>query len=70
MVMDEFGIKYITNMPHSVLTRYVNAPSTLWHSYTDDHRGQQISTCDSALITLYFPNCSLNISVFFCVLRV
>ena len=33
-------IQYITNIPHSVLTGYVNAHSTLWHSYTDDHRGQ------------------------------
>ena len=32
-------IQYITNIPHSVLTGYVNAHSTLWHSYTDDHRG-------------------------------
>ena len=36
-------IKYITNIPHSVLTGDVNAHSTLWHSYTDDHRGQQIA---------------------------
>ena len=33
-------IQYITNIPHSVLTGDVNAHSTLWHSYTDDHRGQ------------------------------
>ena len=31
-----------TNIPHSVLTRDVNAHSTLWRSYTDDHRGQRI----------------------------
>ena len=36
-------IQYITNIPHSVLTGYVNAYSTLRHSYTDDLRGQQIS---------------------------
>ena len=36
-------IQYITNIPHSVLTRDVNAHSTLWHSYTDDHRGQLIA---------------------------
>ena len=36
-------IQYITNIPHSVLTRYVNAQSTLWHSYTDDHRRQLIA---------------------------
>ena len=28
---------------HSVLTGDVNADSTLWHSYTDDHRGQLIA---------------------------
>ena len=36
-------IQYITNIPHSVLTEDVNAHSTLWHSYTDDHRGQLIA---------------------------
>ena len=36
-------IQYITNITHSVLTRDVNAHSTLWHSYTDDHRGQLIA---------------------------
>ena len=36
-------IEYITNIPHSVLTRDVNAHSTLWHSYTDDHRVQLIA---------------------------
>ena len=35
-------IQYITNIPDSVLTGDVNAHSTLWHSYTDDHRGQLI----------------------------
>ena len=35
-------IQYITNIPHSVLTGDVNAHSTLWYSYTDDHRGQLI----------------------------
>ena len=35
--------QYITNIPHSVLTGDVNAHSTLWHSYTDDHRGQLIA---------------------------
>ena len=33
-------IQYITNKPHSVLTGDENAHSTLWQSYTDDHRGQ------------------------------
>ena len=36
-------IQHITNIPHSVLTRDVNTHSTLWHSYTDDHKGQQIA---------------------------
>ena len=36
-------IQYITNIPHSVLTGDVNAHSTFWHSYTDDHRGQLIA---------------------------
>ena len=36
-------IQYITNIPHSVFTSDVNAHSTLWHSYTDDHRGQLIA---------------------------
>ena len=36
-------IQYITVIPHSVLTGDVNAHPTLWHSYTDDHRGQLIS---------------------------
>ena len=36
-------IQYITNIPHSVLTGDVNAHSTLWLSYTDDHIGQLIA---------------------------
>ena len=36
-------IQYITNIPHSGLTGDVNAHSTLWRSYTDDHRGQLIA---------------------------
>ena len=36
-------IQHITNIPHSVLTGDVNAHSTLWHSYTDNHRGQLIA---------------------------
>ena len=35
-------IQYITNIPHSVLTGDVNAHSTLWHSYTDDHKKEQL----------------------------
>ena len=42
MVNAHDQVQYITNIPHSVLTGYVNAHSTLWHSYTDDHRGQLI----------------------------
>ena len=30
-------IQHITNITHSVPTGDVNANSTLWHSYTDDH---------------------------------
>ena len=36
-------IQHITNIPQSVLTRDENAHSTLWHSYTDNHRGQLIA---------------------------
>ena len=36
-------IQYITNIPHSVLTGDVNTHSTLWHSYTNDYRGQLIA---------------------------
>ena len=35
-------IHHITNIPHSVLIVDMNAHSTLWHSYTDHHRGQLI----------------------------
>ena len=34
---------HITTIPHSVLTGDVNVHSSLWHSYTDDHRGQLIA---------------------------
>ena len=33
----------LQHIPHSVLTGDVNAHSSLWHSYTDDHRGQLIA---------------------------
>ena len=48
---------YITNIPHSVLTGDANAHSTLWHSYTDDHRGQLIADVisNSDHITLNTP---------------
>ena len=36
-------IQCITNIPHSILTGDVNTHSTLWHSYTHDHRGQLIA---------------------------
>ena len=36
-------IQYITDIPHSILIGYVNAHSTLWHSYTDNHNGQLIA---------------------------
>ena len=39
----QHNIQYIRNIPHSVPTGDVNAHSTLWHSYTDDHRGQIIA---------------------------
>ena len=41
-------IQYITNIPHFVLTGDMNAHSTLWHSYTDDHRGQLIADISSS----------------------
>ena len=36
-------IQHITTIPHSVFTGDVNAHSSLWHWYTDDHRGQLIA---------------------------
>ena len=50
-------IQYITNIPDSVITGDVNAHSTLWHSYTDDHKGQQIADVisQSDHITLNTP---------------
>ena len=36
-------IQHITTIPHSVFTGDVNAHSSLWHSYTDGHRGQLIA---------------------------
>ena len=36
-------IQNITNIPHSVLIEDVNAYSTHWHPYTDDHKGQPIA---------------------------
>ena len=50
-------IQHCTNIPHSVLTRDVNAHSTLWHSYTDDHKGQLIADVisNSDHITLNTP---------------
>ena len=37
-------IHYTTNIPQSVITGDVNAHSTLWHLYTDDHRGQLMAS--------------------------
>ena len=52
-------IQYTTNIPHSVLTGDVNAHSTLWHMYTDDHRGQLIvdviSTSDHITLNTNTP---------------
>ena len=55
-------IQYITNIPHSVLTGDVNVHSTLWHSYTDDHRGQLIADVisNSDHITLNTPTRAPN----------
>ena len=39
----QYCIQHITTLPHSVFTGDVNAHSSLWHSYTDDHRGQLIA---------------------------
>ena len=53
-------IQYITNIPHSVLTGEVNAHSTLWPSYTNDHRGQLIadviSNSDHITLNTNTPN--------------
>ena len=50
-------IQHITNIPLSVLTGDVNAHSILWHSYTDDHKGQLIAEVisNSGHITLNTP---------------
>ena len=47
-------INIITNIQHSVPTGDVNAYSTLWYSYTDDHIGHIITDIisNSDLITL------------------
>ena len=37
------SIQYITDIPNSIITGDVNAHTTLWHSYTDNHRGELIS---------------------------
>ena len=44
--------QHITNLQHSVLNGDVNVHSTLWHSYTGDHRGQLIADVISEYITL------------------
>ena len=53
-------IQYITNIPHSIFTGDVNVHSTLWHSYTDDHRGQLIADVISNsnhIILTHHPEC-------------
>ena len=45
---------------HSVRTGDVNAHSTLWHSYTDGHRGQQIADVISKsdhITQIHQPEC-------------
>ena len=39
-----YCIEHITNITDSILSSDVNAHSTLWHSYIDDHRGTLISS--------------------------
>ena len=57
-------IQYITYIPHSVLTGDVNAHSTLWHTYTDDHRGHLIadviSNSDNITLNTNTPNTTLQ----------
>ena len=53
-------IQHITNILHSVLTGDVNTHSTLWHLFTDDHRGQLItdviSTTDHITLNTNTPH--------------
>ena len=54
----DMDIQYITNIPRSVPTGEMSAHSTLWHSYTEDHRGQLIADViisNSDHITLNTP---------------
>ena len=55
-------IQHFTNIPHSVLTGDVTAHYTLWHSYTDGHRGQLITDVisNSDHITRNTPNTTLQ----------
>ena len=46
-----YCIEHITNITVSILTGDVNAQSTLWHSYTGDHRGTLISNITFTLTT-------------------
>ena len=43
LIMGKSRDSNITNIPNSIITGGVDAQSTLWHSYTDDHRGELIS---------------------------
>ena len=36
-------MRHITNIANSLIASDINAHSTLWHSYTDDHREQIIA---------------------------
>ena len=52
-------IQHIKNIPHSIITGDVYAHYTLWHLYTDDHRGQLIedviSNSDHISLNTYTP---------------
>ena len=45
----------IINLPNTIITAYVNAQSPLWHSPTEDHKGELIKG-----IMLYFDHITLN----------
>ena len=57
-------IQHITNIPRVVLTGDMNAHSSLWDSYTDDHRGQLIADVISysdhiTLAQTHQPECQI-----------
>ena len=47
-----YNTAYSTSQTYHILTGDVNAHSTLWHSYTDDHRGKLIAYINPDHITL------------------